>query len=195
LKITGTQTIAAPRASVWEKLNDPSVLAACIEGCTRLDRISDHQLEGTVTIKIGPVKASFNGMVTLTDIDAPNGYTLTGEGKGGAAGFVKGSAAVQLANTAEDYTILTYEAEANVGGKLAQLGARLIEATARDQADKFFTKFNAQCTAEVTPPQIVSEIVEESFPQDRFGLPAWVWGFSIAALTLGTLYFLAINYD
>ncbi len=191
MKIIGAQTIAKPRALVWEKLNDAAVLAACIEGCTRLDRISDEQFDGTVTIKIGPVKASFNGMVTLTDLTPPESYTLTGEGKGGAAGFVKGSATVALEETDENNTILTYEAQANVGGKLAQLGARLIEATARDQADKFFTKFNMHCVAETTPDTITPEIEIENTLQDRYGLPFWLWGTSIAALAVSALYFLA----
>jgi uncharacterized protein len=188
LKIIGTQSIAANRVDVWEKLNDPEVLAACIDGCTRLQRISDTQFDGTVTVKIGPVKASFDGLVTLSELDPPNGYTLLGEGKGGAAGFVKGNAVIKLSDSPDGNTVLSYEANANVGGKLAQLGARLIESTARDQADKFFTKFNLQCAPAVLATETAALISE---PIERKGIPAWIWGTAIAGLSLILLYLLA----
>ncbi len=140
MDITGTQRIEAPRAKVWAALNDPDVLRQCIPGCQSLEKISDTQMTAKVTLKIGPVKASFSGKVTLSDIDPPNGYTITGEGSGGAAGFAKGSAKVRLQDDG-NATILSYDAKSEIGGKLAQLGGRLIEGTVKKLAAEFFDKF------------------------------------------------------
>ncbi len=140
MDITGTQRIEAPRAKVWAALNDPEVLRQCIPGCQSLEKISDTQMTAKVTLKIGPVKASFSGKVTLSDIDPPNGYTIAGEGSGGAAGFAKGSAKVRLQDEGNT-TILSYDAKSEIGGKLAQLGGRLIEGTAKKLAAEFFDKF------------------------------------------------------
>jgi hypothetical protein len=132
--------IAAPRARVFEALNDPAILRQCIPGCEELEQVSDNELAATVTAKVGPVKAKFNGAVTLSDIVAPESYTITGQGKGGAAGFAKGGARVQLAEDG-DGTLLSYDVNAEVGGKIAQLGGRLIDAAARSFAKDFFGKF------------------------------------------------------
>ncbi len=140
MEMSGQQRIAAPRAKVWQALNDPEVLRQCIPGCRSLDKRSDSEMAATVRAKVGPVSATFNGTVTLTNIDPPNGYTISGEGKGGAAGFAKGGADVKLSDDG-DGTLLTYTAKAQVGGKLAQVGARLIDATAKQMADQFFTSF------------------------------------------------------
>jgi hypothetical protein len=140
MDMTGTQHIEAPRDVVWTALNDVEVLRQSIPGCQWIEKISDTEMNAKVTLKVGPVKATFNGKVTLSDLDPPNGYTITGEGSGGAAGFAKGSAAVRLVDNG-GATDLNYEVKAQIGGKLAQLGARLIDATAKKLAGEFFEKF------------------------------------------------------
>lgn len=141
MDMSDSKTIAAPREVVWAALNDPEVLRASIPGCESVEKISDTELQAKVTLKIGPVKASFKGNVTLSDIDAPNGYTISGEGTGGAAGHAKGSAVVKLEEDGEN-TILHYDVKAQVGGKIAQLGGRLIDATAKKLAGEFFQRFS-----------------------------------------------------
>ncbi|MEL7529284.1 MAG: carbon monoxide dehydrogenase subunit G [Pseudomonadota bacterium] len=140
MDISGTRLIPAGREKVWDALNDPDVLKACIPGCESLEKTSDTEMNASVTTKIGPVKAKFKGAVTLENINAPESYTIVGEGKGGVAGFAKGSADVKLSEEGEE-TVLTYEAKAQVGGKLAQLGSRLVDSTAKKMAEDFFSKF------------------------------------------------------
>ncbi len=140
MEMTGEYKIPAPRSKVWEALNDPETLAKCIPGCQELNKDSDTELSATVKSKVGPVSATFTGKVTISDIDPPNGYRISGEGSGGVAGFAKGGAEVKLADDGED-TILTYVADAQVGGKLAQIGSRLIDSTAKKMANEFFGKF------------------------------------------------------
>jgi carbon monoxide dehydrogenase subunit G len=141
MDMSGSYRITAPREKVWAALNDPEILKQCIPGCEEIEKHSDTELTAKVVAKVGPVKAKFTGKVTLSDIDPPNGYTITGEGSGGAAGFGKGGAAVKLGPDGEDATLLEYTAHAQVGGKLAQIGSRLIDGTARKMADDFFAKF------------------------------------------------------
>jgi carbon monoxide dehydrogenase subunit G len=143
MELSGQVAIAAPRERVWAALNDPSLLARCIEGVESLEPAGENRYEGRVSAKVGPVRATFSGAITLSNLDPPNGYTLSGEGKGGAAGFARGSADVALAD-ADGGTVLTYSANALTGGKLAQLGARLIEGTARQMAEKFFAALKAE---------------------------------------------------
>lgn len=140
MEMTGEYKIPAPREKVWEALNDPEILKACIPGCQELNKESDTELSATVKSKVGPVSATFKGKVTLSEIDAPNGYKISGEGTGGVAGFAKGGAEVKLAEDG-DGTVLTYEATGQVGGKLAQIGSRLIDSTAKKMANEFFGKF------------------------------------------------------
>jgi carbon monoxide dehydrogenase subunit G len=140
MDMSGSHRIPAAREKVWAALNDPDILKACIPGCESLEKTSDTEMTAAVTTKIGPVKAKFKGAVTLENIKAPESYTIVGEGKGGVAGFAKGSADVSLAEDG-DGTVLTYEAKAQVGGKLAQLGSRLIDSTAKKMAEDFFSKF------------------------------------------------------
>jgi hypothetical protein len=140
MDMTGEYRIAAPRDKVWQSLNDPAILQQCIPGCEALEKISDTELDGKVKAKVGPVSARFGGKVTLSDLDPPNSYKISGEGTGGAAGFAKGGAAVDLRDD-NGATVLSYKVEANVGGKLAQIGSRLIDATARQMAENFFSKF------------------------------------------------------
>ena len=140
MDMTGEERIAAPREAVWAALNDPEVLKACITGCQSLTMKSPTELEATVKIKIGPVSATFTGEVTLSNLNPPESYTISGEGKGGVAGFAKGGATVALAEQ-DGGTALTYNVEAQIGGKLAQLGQRLINGTAKKLADEFFAGF------------------------------------------------------
>ena len=143
MEMQGAKVIAADRETVWAALNDPEVLQAAIPGCTELNKLSDTELEATVTQKVGPVKATFKGAVELQNVVPGESYTIAGEGKGGVAGFAKGSADVRLADTDEG-TELSYDAKAKVGGKLAQLGSRIIDGFARKMADEFFERFKDQ---------------------------------------------------
>jgi carbon monoxide dehydrogenase subunit G len=140
MEMSGEYRIAAPRAKVWAALNDPEILKASIPGCQELEKRSDTEMAARVVTKIGPVKATFNGEVTLSNINPPSGYTITGEGKGGVAGFAKGGATVALTDK-DGGTLLTYNVEAQIGGKLAQLGQRLINSAAKKTADDFFANF------------------------------------------------------
>ncbi len=140
MDIKGEYFIPVPRPQVWAALNDVDVLKQAIPGCDSMNRLSETEIEATVTAKVGPVKATFKGQVTLSDLDPPNGYSIRGEGKGGVAGFAKGGAKVRLLD-APGGTTLQYDVDAAVGGKLAQIGARLIDGTARKLADEFFAAF------------------------------------------------------
>ena len=151
MDMTGERRIPAPRQTVWDALNNPEVLKASIPGCTSLDKLSDTELKATASIKIGPISAKFGGAVTLSEIDPPNGYTISGEGQGGVAGFAKGGAKVGLVDDGAD-TLLSFSVNAQVGGKIAQLGARLIDATAKKMADAFFDEFSRQVQALAPPP-------------------------------------------
>jgi uncharacterized protein len=157
MDMTGEYRIPAPRQRVWEALNDPEILKAAIPGCEELNKLSDHELDARVRAKVGPVSATFTGKVTLNDLNPPIRYRIAGEGKGGAAGFAKGGAEVNLSEDGTD-TILRYTAKADVGGKLAQIGSRLIQGTARKMADDFFGKFSTivadQHAAEAPPPTL-----------------------------------------
>lgn len=137
---SGEYRIPASRNRVWEALNDPDVLASCIDGCQSLTRVADDCFEGVVKARIGPVSATFRGSVSLVDLKPPESYGLQVEAKGGAAGFGKGEASVTLAETPEG-TLLRYGARANVGGKLAQIGSRLVDGAVRKMADSFFAAF------------------------------------------------------
>jgi hypothetical protein len=140
---TGEYRIAAPREQVWTALNDPAVLARCIEGCQSMERVGDDRFDATVKAKVGPVSALFNAEIRLEDVEAPTAYTLNAQVKGGAAGFARGSARVELETAGTD-TLLRYRINANVGGKLAQVGSRLIDAAARKMADDFFGAFGRE---------------------------------------------------
>lgn len=143
MKMSDSQRIAAPKEQVWAALNDPAVLKKCIPGCTDLAMTGPHDMTATVVIKVGPVKATFGGKVTLSDLDPPSSYRISGEGSGGIAGFAKGGALVRLEAESESVTILHYDVDAQIGGKLAQLGGRLIDSTAKKLAGEFFTAFGA----------------------------------------------------
>jgi carbon monoxide dehydrogenase subunit G len=147
MQMKDSQSVPASQAKVWAALNDPEILKQCIPGCQELDMTSPTEMTAKVVIKVGPVKATFGGKVTLSDLDPPNGYKITGEGSGGVAGFAKGGAAIRLEAASENETILHYEVDSQIGGKLAQLGGRLIDSTAKKLAGEFFTKFSAVVSA------------------------------------------------
>src|SRR5947209_6542771 len=140
MTMNGEVQLAAPREAVWAKLNDPEVLKVCIPGCEELEKTEDNGFRAVAKMKVGPVSARFKGKVTLSDLDPPNGYRISGEGEGGVAGFAKGGATVALADK-DGGTLLTYDVEAQIGGKLAQLGQRLINGSAKKLADEFFANF------------------------------------------------------
>jgi uncharacterized protein len=152
MDMTGERRIPAPRQVVWNALNDPNVLRVSIPGCESLEKQSDTAMKATAAVKIGPISARFSGNVELSDIDPPNGYTISGEGQGGVAGFARGGAKVNLLDEGSA-TLLRYEVHAQVGGKLAQLGARLVDASAKQLADQFFDRFSARVAPAPTAPQ------------------------------------------
>ena len=152
MTMTGQVTLPAERAKVWAALNDPEILKRSIPGCQELDKTSDTEFTATAKVAVGPVKATFKGKVALTEIDPPNGYRISGEGQGGVAGFAKGGARVRLQDAEGGGTVLSYDVEAHIGGKLAQLGGRLINGVAKKYADEFFVNFaKALAPAEMAP--------------------------------------------
>lgn len=166
MDMTGERYIPLPQQRVWEALNDPEVLKACIPGCDSIEKVSDTEYKVAMTAAVGPVKAKFSGKLQLSDLNPPNSYSLNFEGSGGAAGFGKGGARVSLAPEAGG-TKLAYTAKATVGGKLAQVGSRLIDAASRKMADDFFTRFN-----ETIAPQPAAG-TEAAVPKKT--VPHWVW--------------------
>ncbi|MEM7693925.1 MAG: carbon monoxide dehydrogenase subunit G [Pseudomonadota bacterium] len=168
MELTGEHTIPAPRTRVWEALHDPVLLKECITGCQSLEMSEDGTLKAKITAKVGPVKATFDADVEIVNSNPPESYTLQGAGKGGVAGFAKGSADVALAEVGEA-TVLTYHAKASVGGKLAQLGSRLVDSTAKRYAADFFTAFCEKLSADAAPapeaaPAPVAEPAAEPAP-------------------------------
>jgi uncharacterized protein len=146
MTMTGEVQLPANRETVWKMLNDPEVLKACIPGCEQLEMNANNEFQAIATIKVGPVKARWKGKVRLSDLDPPNSYRISGEGEGGVAGFAKGGAQVSLADK-DGGTLLCYNVEAQIGGKLAQLGQRLINSAAKKTADDFFLRFGAAVAA------------------------------------------------
>ena len=173
MELKGAYNIPAPREVVWEMLNDPDILRACLPGCESLEGSAADGFSARVTTKIGPVKATFNGSVALSNVRPPEGYTIGGEGKGGVAGFAKGSADVTLAEDGAG-TLLTYVANAQVGGKLAQLGSRLIDSTAKKLADQFFSCFAAKAGGEAVPPAGIASGPEVERDGEEHGVDAAV---------------------
>ncbi len=150
MEMSGEFRIPAPKDRVWAALNDPEILQQSVPGCQSITKLSDTEMEGAVTASVGPVKATFKGSVVLSDINPPNSYTLTGQGKGGPAGFAKGVAKVALSEEG-GLTVLRYTAEATVGGKLAQIGQRLIDGTAKKMSEEFFGNFSTILGGEKAP--------------------------------------------
>ena len=193
MEMSGEHQISAPRRQVWDALNDPEVLKACITGCESIEKLSDTEMTAVVVAKVGPVKAKFKGKVILSDIDAPNGYTINGEGQGGVAGFGKGSAEVALTDDGTG-TVLNYTAKASVGGKLAQLGSRLVDATAAKLADEFFTAFAAHLTAgnaedsnAGTDAATSPDTGSVAATSQSGGIPGWLWATGLIAVVAAIL--------
>jgi uncharacterized protein len=192
MDMTGEYRIPASREKVWAALNDPDTLKASLPGCESLEKISDQEFAAAVVAKVGPVKAKFNGNVTLSNLNPPESYTISGEGKGGAAGFAKGGADVRLVEEGAA-TILTYTAKADVGGKLAQLGSRLIDGTAKKMADEFFDNFARQVAGPVAAPEAPEEpalapepaAAPESLLQNKF---VWAAGAIVALMIIVLLF-------
>jgi len=194
LELKGSFDLAAPKQQVWDALNDPEVLKGCIPGCEEIDKTSDTSFSAKVTAKVGPVKAKFTGDVTLSDLDPPNAYKISGEGKGGAAGFAKGGANVSLKDNDSGGTTLEYAVTAQVGGKLAQIGSRLIDSTAKKMAREFFETFgkmvdkdqngdNNNLTSSIGEKEMSSEKNSEENVYPNTHWTIWLIGaISVAAL-------------
>jgi uncharacterized protein len=194
MEMTGEFRIPAPQADVWAALNDPEMLQQSIPGAESVEKTSDTEFTAVAKAKVGPVSAKFKGNVTLSEIDAPNGYKISGEGSGGAAGFAKGSAVVKLTPDG-DGTLLSYEVQATVGGKLAQVGQRFIDSTAKKMADEFFTSF-AAITGGTTEEE-VDAIAPTHVPlvpdeEAGLGLAPWMWGTLVIAGALIAIYVITI---
>lgn len=197
MELSGEVNIASPRDRVWAALNDPAVLARCIDGVESLARVTGdggERFEGKMNARVGPVRASFAGHVTLTQVVVPESYVLVGEGKGGVAGFAKGEAAVSLRETGPGATLLAYQVTSSVGGKLAQLGARLIEGAAKGYAEQFFIrlKTEVETPVEAPAPDVVAAppptaAAEPSLLAATTGVSPLVWG---SGLVLGVVTFL-----
>jgi hypothetical protein len=178
MEFSGGYRIPAPPQAVWEALNDPAVLQDCIAGCERLEKISDTEFAATVAVKVGPMSATFKGGVVLSDLDPPRGYTLTGQGQGGAAGFAKMSARVMLSGDGPD-TMLNYEAKADIGGKLASVGSRLVQTVAKKNADDFFSAFAGKLGGRREPdaaaaPAAAAATEGATPPTAKAGTTPWV---------------------
>ena len=179
MEIKGEYRIAASRDKVFAALNDPAVLQACIPGCESLQKLSDTEMTAKVRLRIGPVSAAFSGKVTLSDIDPPNGYRISGAGEGGVAGFAKGGAKVLLVD-AEGGTLLRYDVEAHVGGKIAQLGSRLIDGVAKSMADKFFANFAEAARAGAPIVEAPAAATAPTTPQHQSWIRRiWEWFMSL----------------
>jgi len=196
MDLTGEYRIPAPREAVWKALNDPEILKQAIPGCESIDKISDTEMTAKVTARVGPVKASFSGKVTLSDLDPPNGYKISGEGQGGVAGFAKGGAEVRLKPDDSGGTILTYTATAAVGGKLAQIGSRLIEGTSKQMADQFFGKFAEIVAASAAPAGAEAAPVPSavSAPPAKRGFSPVVWVGGLIAIIIVLLLIFGLHH-
>jgi len=174
MELTGEYNIPAPKEKVWEYLNNPDILKKSIKGCETLEKTSENDFTAKVKAKIGPVSATFSGSVKLTEIKAPNSYVINGEGKGGAAGFAKGSLKITLSEKDQENTLLSYSGNSQVGGKLAQLGSRLIGGAVKNTADDFFKKF---CMLVSDSPSDKSNMLNDDQPKNitSFSIPYWTW--------------------
>ena len=205
MELSNTRIVPAPPAAVWDALNDPAVLKACIPGCESFERTGDNAYALVMSARIGPVAARFNGKMTMRDIDAPNADTLNFEGQGGAAGFARGEARVSLAPEGEQHTALTYAAKAQVGGKLAQVGSRLIDGVAAKMSDDFFARFAARfaspqhgvaggpTTAAPSPPADAT-VKTESAPITPPGGAQWIRYAAIVAIVVVLIVLYARGY-
>lgn len=197
MDMKGEYRIPAPQQAVWEALNDPETLKACIPGCETIEKTSDTEMTATVKAKVGPVSARFKGKVTLSDLNPPNSYRISGEGQGGPAGFGKGGATVSLEQDGSD-TILRYEATAQVGGKLAQIGARLVDGAAKKIANEFFSNFathvggpvEATSDADDAPDETPAVTInhETKTPTKTVSTATWIVGLIVVVAVLLVLF-------
>lgn len=191
MELNGQERIAAPRAQVWQALNDPEILKSCIPGCESIEMLSPTEMKARVALKLGPIKANFSGQVTLSDIDPPNGYTISGEGSGGSVGSAKGSAQVRLTEDG-DGSLLSYRVSSQVSGKIAQLGARLVDTAAQKLACDFFAKFNElaqqtiSTTAQLAPPR-PALLPHNNLAKERAMGSSWRWFIAFAVGTSALL--------
>jgi len=202
MDMTGEVRLPAPREMVWRALNDPEILKQSIPGCEEIQKLSDTEMTARIAAKVGPVSARFSGKVTLSDLDPPNGYTISGEGQGGVAGFAKGGAQVSLKDDSGG-TMLAYKVQVQVGGKLAQIGSRLIDATARKMADEFFTRFAGAVSAAAAPvaaaagaptgasPAMAALPSDRPVPTESRRVPPFVWAAILTGLVALLLYLYA----
>lgn len=200
MEMSGERRIPASRAQVWQALNDPEALKAAIPGCESIEKVSDTELTARLALKIGPMAAKFSAKVHLENLNPPASYTISGEGNGGAMGFAKGGADVALEEAGPDETILRYQVKAQVGGKMAQLGARLIDSTAKQMSDQFFDRFAAGLTpapaaadgsapAPVAPAPAGAISIFSLIPSEYLGMPIVFWLGSGAMLVVLFLIF------
>jgi carbon monoxide dehydrogenase subunit G len=195
MEMTGEQRIALPQQKVWEALNDPQILKACIPGCESIEKVSDNEYKVAMTAAVGPVKAKFSGKLLLSDLNPPDSYALAFEGSGGAAGFGKGTAQVALKAEGGE-TVLTYKASATVGGKLAQIGSRLIDGVAKKMSDDFFARFNQTVAAPPAAAEPAAAATPAGEPAPAVALhpargktvPAWLWVVGAILLVLVLFY-------
>ena len=192
MEMSGSRQIAAPQAEVWRALNDPEILKRCIPGCESLEKVDDKNMKGIVALKLGPMALRFNGDVQLSNINPPNSYRLSGSGKAGPAGFANGFADVKL-EPKEGGTLLTYKVESTVGGRMAQLGARLIDATAAQLAGQFFDKFASEVApAAAAQPAAAMQVASATPTAARStaaGVPVWGWAI-LGVIVVAALYYL-----
>ena len=189
MKMTGEKIIKAPRQEVWDALNNAEQLEKAIPGAEKVEKVDENNLIATVKTKIGPISARFSGKIKLSDINPPISYVLTGEGTGGAAGFAKGEARITLEDIGQD-TLLKYEVDARVGGKLAQIGQRLIDTAANKLADEFFGKFND--IINLDDKNITENVPEKSSSYE--GLSTLSWGIGLITLvTLAVVFWFIIG--
>lgn len=192
MQMSGTRQLNATQAEVWRKLNDPAVLQRCIPGCESLEKVGDNGFKGIVAVRLGPMALKFSGDVTLENMDPPKGYRIKGSGKAGPAGFASGHADVTLAPQ-EGGTLLSYNVESQVGGKIAQLGSRLVDATAAQIAEQFFTKFTTEIEGPPPPvsaPAVASETAPPAAGPARAAIPSWVWWLAALVVAVAALYYL-----
>jgi carbon monoxide dehydrogenase subunit G len=192
MDISGEVRIPAPRQRVWDALNDPEILRQAVPGCQEIEKISDTEFTAKVSLKLGPVKAAFKGKVTLDNLDKPNSYTLRGEGQGGVAGFANGEATVKLSDDG-DGTLLSYDSHATVGGKLAQVGQRVIKSASNKLTAEFFTRFSeavvnasaGQTEQPAEAPVEVTDAPETAAPS----VAPWAWGGAVLAFVIALLWY------
>lgn len=189
MKMTGEKIIKAPRQEVWDALNNAEQLEKAIPGAEKVEKVDENNLIATVKTKIGPISARFSGKIKLSDINPPISYVLTGEGTGGAAGFAKGEARITLEDIGQD-TLLKYEVDARVGGKLAQIGQRLIDTAANKLADEFFGKFNE--IINLDDKNITENLPDKSSSYE--GMSTLSWGIGLITLvTLAVVFWFIIG--